>query len=276
VSTSAESVGPQRRQSKFQWFSRLGYATRGVIYLLIGWLALSFALGRRGGQTADSEQALQIISYQRFGDLMLGVVAVGFVGFALWRAVQALRDFDGHGRSLKGLVVRAGLLGSSVLHLSLAIAAASIIFHLGSNVGSGDQEYADWSAWLLAQPAGRWLVVAVALIAVGAGLAHFVKAWRKTFLNYLELTEVSQRWVTPISQAGLVARGLVLLMIGWFLLVVAYTFDPGAARGLPGALRTLHHQSYGPWLLGIVALGLMAFGVYSFLEAAFRRIKHTP
>ena len=275
MDTSVAVAGVDRRQSKFQWFSRLGYASRGAIYLIIGWLALSFALGN-GGQTADSEQALQIIAYQRFGDLMLGVVAVGFVAFALWRAVQAISDFDGHGRSLKGLMIRLGFLGSSFMHLSLAAAAGSIIFGIGTDLRSDDQEYADWSAWLLAQPAGRWLVAGIGVVAIGAGLAHFFRAWRKTFLNYMLVSETSARWVTPISQVGLAARGIVFLMIGWFLLVVAYTFDPDAARGLPGALRTLHHQSYGPWLLGVMALGLMAFGAYSFLEAAFRRIKHAP
>ena len=275
MSTSAKFVATGRRQSKFQWFSRLGYAARGVIYLIIGWLALSFARGS-GGNTADSKQALQIIAYQRFGDVMLGVVAAGLVGFALWRAVQAIRDFDAHGQSLKGLAIRAGQLGSSVLHLSLAAAAASIIFGIGTDLRSNDHDYADWSAWLLAQPAGRWLVAAVGVVAIGVGLAHFIKAWRKTFLNYMSVSESSERWVTPISQAGLVARGMVLLMIGWFFLKVAYTFDPGAARGLPGALRSLHQQAYGPWLLGAMALGLIAFGVYCFLEAVYRRIKHSP
>jgi len=99
LGTSAAVVGVDRRQSKFQWFSRLGYASRGVIYLIIGWLAVSFALGN-GGQTADSEQALHIIAYQRFGDLMLSVVAVGFVAFAVWRA--------GSGRGGPGLLRSAG------------------------------------------------------------------------------------------------------------------------------------------------------------------------
>jgi hypothetical protein len=275
ASTPTEAIALNRQQSKFQWFSRLGYATRGVIYLIIGWLALNFALGQ-GGQAADSKEALQIIGYQRFGDILLGVVMVGFLAFALWRAVQAIGDFDDQGRSFKGLVVRAGLLGSAFVHLSLAAAAASIIFGIGRNMSSGNQEYSDWTGWLLAQPAGRWLVAGVGVIAIGAGVAHFIKAWRKDFLKYMDLSDSTERWVTPISLAGLISRGVVFFMIGWFLLVVAYTFDPSAARGLPGALRTLHQQAYGPWLLGVMAIGLFSFGLYSLIEAAFRRIQRTP
>lgn len=263
-----------RRQNKFQWFSRLGYASRGVIYLVIGWLALSFALGQ-GGETADSKQALKLISYQEYGELMLGVVAVGFVAFALWRGVQAIADSDDHGTSLKGLVIRAGLLFSTFLHLSLAFVAVSIIFELGTNMQSNDQQYADWSAWLLAKPAGQMLVAGLGVIAIGAGVAHFIKAAKKTFLKYMAMSPHTKPGVVLISQVGLSARGFVLMIIGWFFVVVAYTTDPSAARGVPGALLTLHQQPYGPWLLGLTAVGLVCFGIYSLLEAVFRRIQRS-
>jgi len=257
--------------SSIIWLARSGYAARGVVYLIVGWLAVLAALGG-GGRTTDSEGALITILQQPFGEIMLALVALGLIGYALWRLVQGLMDTDHHGTDAKGLAIRGGLLVSAVTHVLLAFFALSLIFGWGSGGGSGDGATRDWTAWLLQQPFGRWLVALVGAAVIGAGLAHMIKGYRAKFERYLEMDADLLDKASPVCRFGLIARGVVFLIIGGFLLVAAWRFSSGEVVGLQGALQTLQQQPYGWILLAIVALGLFAFGVYSLIEARYRRI----
>ena len=253
---------------KLEWTARLGYSARGVVYLLVGWLALVAAFG--SGQTADTRGGLLHLLQQPMGDVLLGIVAVGLVAYSVWRLVQSIWDTDGHGTSAKGLAIRAGLLVSCFVHLALALFALSLIFGWGTG---GDSDNAqNWSARFMSHTHGRWLVFAFGVAVIGAGLAHVYKGWTAKFRKHFAMDHQTMRWAEPVCQFGLIARGMVFLMIGGFFIVAALQFDPSKARGLNGALQAVQQQPFGPYLLGVVALGLIAFAAYSILEAIYRRI----
>jgi len=247
--------------------ARLGYGARGLVYLIVGWLAFLAAFGR-GGETTDTKGSLREILQQPAGEALLAAVAVGLVGYSIWRFVQAVRDADDHGRDAKGLVVRAGLAVSGIVHLSLAFFAVSLIFGWGSGSGGGSE---DWTARVLAEQHGRWLVLLVGGAIVGAGVAQIWKGWFGTFRRLAADADI-MRWLGPVCRFGLTARGVVFLIVAGLVIVAALEFNAGKARGLDGALDALQRQPFGLYLLAIVALGLIAFGIYSIVEAVYRRI----
>ncbi len=254
------------------WLARLGYGSRGLVYLIVGGLALLDAVGTVGQESVDSKGALEKIIAQPFGQTLLSIVAVGLLGYSLWRLIQAVADPDDHGTGPKGVAVRGGLLVSCITHVGLAVFAASLIFGWGAGGGDGGNSAQDWTAWLLDKAFGRWLVGGLGLLVIGAGIAHFYKGATAGFEKYFIMDRGLMRWATPVCQFGLMARGVVFGIIGGFFIVAAVHFNSGQARGLKGALDTLEAQPFGPWMLGMVGTGLVAFGIYSLIEAGYRRI----
>lgn len=253
---------------KLEWAARMGYSARGVVYLIVGWLALVAAFG--SGQTTDTRGSLRHLLQQPMGDILLGLVALGLVCYSIWRFVQAVFDADRHGTDAKGLAIRIGLLVSCVMHLALALFAMSLIFGWGS--GGQDSQTQDWTARFMSHGYGRWAVFGLGLAVIGAGFAHIYKGWTAKFEQRFVMMREAMRWTRPVCQFGLIARGVVFLIIGGFFTAAAWQFDPSKARGLDGALQAVQQQPFGPYLLVIVALGLIAFGVYSVLESFYRRI----
>jgi Domain of Unknown Function (DUF1206) len=255
--------------------ARFGLAARGVVYAVIGLLAVQTAfLGR--GQVTGTQGAIQKIAEQ--SRLLLALVAIGLLGYALWRLVQGLMDPERRGRDPKGLAVRGGQTASGLVYAGLAVTAFRIVAGSGgSDAGAaggqgGNQALA---AGLLDKPFGRWLVILAGVAILCSGFSQLWQAYTKKFQRKLkmnEMDETERRLAVRTGQAGLASRGLVFLIMGWFLIQAALRYDPSQARGLPGALEALAGQPYGPWLLGIVALGLTCFGAYSFLQARYRRI----
>jgi hypothetical protein len=256
---------------RFEWLARLGYGARGVVYVLVGWFSMMAAIG--AGQPTDTKGALREILGQPFGKALLAIVALGLLCYTIWRAVQGWYDPDRHGTDAKALAVRGGMVASAAIHAALAVFALSLaVGWQGPGSGNGGDGARDWTAWLLAQPFGRWLVAAVGVAVLGAALGHFTKAWKATFRRYLRADERTLGLICPIGRAGLAAKGVVFLLIGVFFLTAAWRFDPSESGGLGKALQTLQAQPYGPWLLGVVAAGLFAFGIYSIVEGWYRRI----
>ncbi|MEX2494769.1 MAG: DUF1206 domain-containing protein [Woeseia sp.] len=249
--------------------ARAGYAARGVVYVIVGSMAALAALGP-GGETPDSEGALVQVLGAPFGKFLLVTIAAGLLCYACWRAVQALLDADSHGTDAKGLAIRSGLLVSAITHLGLTFVALGLVFGLGSG-GSGSSSQ-EWTARLMSESYGSWLVAAVGLVVMATGIAHGIKAWRADFARRFSMSGDERSLMLPISRFGLFARGAVFLIIGGFFAVAAIQQDPNEARGLSGALQALHSQPYGWILLGIVSLGLLAFGLYSIIESIYRRI----
>ncbi len=267
--TGRRAVEEAKGSGKYKALARLGYASRGVVYLIVGSFAVLAAFG--GGRTTDTKGALESLMSGPLGVALLALVALGLLAFAAWRAVQGIADADGHGQDGKALVIRGGLLVSAVTHLLLAIFAVSLIFGGGGGSG-GDSGTQSWIATLMEQPFGQWLVGVVGAAVVGAGIAQIIKGWTAKFDKRFKPGYDKLGWVRPLCRFGLIARGLVFMIIGSFIGIAAWKYDPEQARGLSGALQALQEQPFGQVLLGIVALGLVAFGLYCWVEAVYRRI----
>lgn len=251
-------------------FARIGYAARGVVYLLLGGLASVAALGS-GGTVTDTHGVFQEIISQPFGAILLAIVAFGLFCFALWRVAQSLFDADRLGTDGKAVLRRVSCGVSAIMNGALAVSAAGIALGNAAS-GGGENSAHDWTATLMAAPFGRWLVGAVGLAVVGTGLALAWKAWKGDVLKHLELSAQQHWWAKFMGRAGYVARGLVFLLIGGFLVLAALHANPEEATGLTGALRVLEAQPYGWLLFALTALGLFSFGAFQLVVAAFRRI----
>ncbi|ARV58521.1 hypothetical protein BZZ01_07585 [Nostocales cyanobacterium HT-58-2] len=252
--------------------ARFGYISKGVVYAVVGLLAAQAAFGS-GGRTTDTKGALQEIVNQPFGEFLLALVAIGLIGYVIFRFVQAIKDPEEKGTDAKGLVQRLGYFTNGLIYAGIALSAVRII--LGSGSGGNSNSTQDWTARLLSQPFGQWLVGAVGAFVIGLGFYEFYRAFTGKFrkkLNLRELDDSQRKLVMGISRFGLVARGIVFCIIGWFLIQAATQSDASQARGLGQALQALAQQPYGPWLLGFVALGLVAYGAYMMVQARYRQL----
>lgn len=258
------------KRNRLEMLARLGYVARGLVSLLVGLMALLAAIGQ-GGEVTGSKGALQRLFSQPWGTAMLGVVALGLFGFALWRALQSVLDADGLGRSWRALVVRGGQLISAAIYAGLGIFAVNLL--VGATSGGGEEQAArDWTRWLMGQPFGRWLVGAVGIGMLATALGMAGNAWTASFKKHLSCGADAAAWVVPLGRAGFAAQSVVFLIVGAFLVIAAYQSDPSEARGLGGALLALQEQPFGRIAFGLVALGLAAFGAFEFAEARYRRI----
>jgi Domain of Unknown Function (DUF1206) len=253
--------------------ARFGYAAKGTVYIIIGVLA-ALAAFNKGGRTTDSRGAFGEILSQPYGQVLLGAIAVGLAGYALWCVIQAIKDTENKGAGAKGIVIRLGYAVVGLLHAGLALTAVQLIVGSGGNRG-GEESSKEWTAALLAQPFGQWLVGAVGVGIIIVAIAQFYQAYTAKFREQLMREQMSGRvesLAKRAGQIGLAARGVVFGMIGIFLMLAALYTNPNAAQGLSGALRTLEQQPFGPWVLGVVALGLVAYGIYMLVLMWYRRI----
>jgi hypothetical protein len=253
-------------------WGRAGYVARGVLYLIVGALATLATLGRSGGETTDSKGALLRMFDQPLGTALLWTVAAGLAGYAVWRAADAILDPEGKGREPKKLAVRAWHLCSAITHAALAVFAVRLAIGDAPSRDGDLPQRATGSVFQL--PAGRWLVLAGGLVVVVVGLVHLVRGARGHYEKRLERRPT--RWVCWLGRFGHMARGVVIGTIGVFLGIAAIRFHSAEARGLEGALDALREQPYGKWLLLAVALGLVAFGVWSLVEARLRFMPASP
>ena len=249
--------------------ARFGYGARGIVYVVVGALALLAAIGQ-GGRAGDSKDALRAVLSGPFGAILVGLIALGLAGFALWRLVEGVTDADRRGTSPKGLAVRGAHLISAALYFGLAVSAASLSLGLGMSGGDGMH---DGTAWLLAKPFGRWLVALGGLGVIGGGLGFLGKAWRGDVTDRLALdTRARDRWAGPVGRFGYAARGIAFLIIGGFLVAAAWHQRSSDAKGLAEAFALLRAQPYGWILLGLVGAGHAAFGAFGLIQARYRHI----
>ncbi len=256
-----------------QGLVRLGYIVRGVLYGLVGVLALQVALGR-GGENTDKNGAIEKIGQEPFGHYLLILVTVGLIGYSLWGFVRAFLDPLGKGSDAKGMAQRAGYVVSGLTYGALVIPTfrAAIGSNQAQQGGSANQEM---TAWLMHQPFGPWLVGLIGLISMVGGFGQIYQGIKTDFKKDFKSEEMSpteMEWAVRVGRFGMAARGVIFAMLGFFLIQAALHVDPKQAKGLDGALATLAAQPFGPWLLGLVALGLVSFGVYSVLCGRWIRV----
>jgi len=253
----------------FEWLARAGFISRGLIYGIIGILAIKLAIGS-GGTTTNQQGALKTIAHQPFGKVLLTLVAIGLGGYALWRFVRAAL---GHGpEDTDSGFDRVAALASGIVYAALCVIAVEILLGSGSS-SSGNASKP--TAGVLGWPAGTWLVGLAGAVVIGIGLYQGYKGISQDFLDDSKTEQMSppvRAWISWIGIVGYLARMVVFALVGIFLIKAAIDYDPNKAVGLDGALAKIVHASYGPVLLGVVAAGLIAFGVYSLTDARYRRI----
>jgi hypothetical protein len=261
----------------FERMARFGYAMKGTVYVLLGALTLGAAL--RPDQSApDKKGALRTLLEQPFGRTMLGIVTVGLLAYALWRLMEGVLDTNNDGRGWKAIGKRIARVGSGVIYAALGYAAARTL--LGSaRASGGDGEIQDWTAWGMGQPFGRLAIAVIGLSVVGRGLQQLWHAYKAKLGEELavgQMNHTGRRAALITGRFGLAARGITFVLIGGFLTLAAWNADPGEAKGLGGALRYVETAPYGDALLGIVAIGLIAYGVFAMVEARYRVINTNP
>ena len=252
--------------------TRLGYAIKGFIYVTIGLLAIQGALGQ-GKTPVDQLGAIRTFSKFPFGQVLLWVVLIGLISYSLWGVIRAIMDPFHKGTDLKGLISRAGYLVSAATYASFAIATYQLI--TSGRSGSGNSQ-THLVAQIMSMPLGRYLIGAIGLLAIGAGLYQvymgFASKFEEQFKPYA-LTAEQYRGAVQVGRFGTMARGVVFAIVGFFFWLAAYYSNPGQVKGVDGALNYLAKQPYGLWLMGIVAAGLLAFGIYSLMTAAWFRFQ---
>jgi len=249
--------------------ARAGYFTKGVLYLTLGGLSVMAAW--MGGKASGSEEAVRTIGEQPFGQALLVLVGIGLFGYAAWKAVQAAVDTEGHGSDASGIMRRIGYAASSLIHVGLGITAVQLA--LGSAGSSGRKS---WLSELLATDFGPILVIVAGLAVIAAGLAQIREAYQERYrddLNFGRMSASERKAIDTSAKVGLYARGVVFPIMGVYLIKSGMSESPSYTKGVGGALDEIASSPVGPLGLGIVALGLAAYGVYMVASAKYRQVK---
>jgi hypothetical protein len=248
--------------------ARAGLTARGVIYILIGWIALLVALGQ-STREADQQGALQLLASKPYGLVSLWLLAVGFAAYALWRLSEAAFGVTGEGN---GAGPRLKSLGRGVVYAGFVYLTVKVITR---TQGSQSRQQQDVTAQAMQHPAGRWLVGIAGLIVVIIGLVLLIEGIRHKFMKNLRTSQMSartRRVVKWLGTIGTSARGVVFALAGVLVIQAAITHDAAKSGGIDKALLTLRHQPFGVVLLAVTALGLVIFGVYGLCEARWRKV----
>ena len=275
---SVEAKGKQvAKEAAFNpWMerlTRLGYAVKGFLYVAIGFIAIAGALGR-SKTPADQLGAIQEFSKLPYAGILLWVILLGLISYSLWGVIRAALDPFHKGNDLKGLLTRGGYLLSAVTYATFVIPTYHLIN--GASGGAGSASTVKMVSTVMNMTMGRWLVGAAGLAVIAAGLYQMYMGIKMDFDQRFKpyaLTAEQLKIAKQMGRFGTIARGVVFGLVGYFLVLAAYEANPGHAQGFDGALKYLARQPYGLWILAVIALGLIAFGLYSFMSAAWFRLK---
>ncbi len=258
------------RSRPFHWLVRAGFGARGLTYGVVGGIALALALGAGSAPAAPNQQgALELIDRAPLGRVAMVVIAVGLLAYAVWKLAQGIV-----GEPLAGdeLFDRVSNTAGGVVYLGFFAIAVRVLAGSGSSGSSAPRHAA---AGVLGWPGGRFLVGATGVVLIAISLYQIYAAWRGDFVRDSKTGKMNReerRGFVVLGRIGLIARALVFALIGYFVLRTALVYKPSEAVGLDGALARIHHQSLGPYLLGLVAAGLLVFALFSLLEARYRRL----
>jgi hypothetical protein len=253
------------------WLARTGLAARGAMYVLVGIIAVQIAV-TGSDQQADRSGAVRLVAKTPLGSVILWVLVVGFAGMTLWRLSEAIwgTNETGGGKATK----RLASLARAVFYAIVTYGILKYALGVGQP-SSSDTQSRDLTAAALKYPGGQVIVAIAGAAILGGGLYIMYRGFKLKFLKHLRLggtSPATRKVVTRLGQIGSMARGFVFGTVGTFLLIAAVDAKPGQAKGVDSALRALARTPLGPWLLVVVALGLVTFGVYSWCEAKWRAV----
>jgi hypothetical protein len=261
---------PSEARPAIKWLARLGMGCAGLLWIVVGALAVQVALGT-GGETTDKTGALQEIAEQPLGTALLVVVAIGFAGYALWRFVAGALGSKLETNEDMNWAKRLWYFARGAFYAFLCYTTVSVLVGSGSSSGGEQQQ----TEAIFDLPAGRWIVGAIGLGLAAWGLGSAYRALSRNFKDDLHTERMSatgRRWATRAGFVGYLARAVVFLVAAWFIVKAAVEYDPDEAVGLDGTLHRLAQESYGPILLGVVAAGLIVYGLFYFVRAAYREV----
>jgi hypothetical protein len=254
---------------------RLGYVVRGALYAVMGLLALEIVLSVAGGKATDLTGSLVVLVSNPFGKLVLIIVAIGLAAYSLWGFTRAIYDPLHRGSDASGYMARLGFVSSALSYAAIAFFAIQLLAGSGATTNDGTK---NTISSVLTHPAGGALTILIGLVVIGVALGQFLEAYRATFARDLKGAEMSPRTrdvVVKLGRFGMFARGVIFLIIGWFVVQAGIHHDPAQTQGFSGAFVFLLAQPFGRILLGIVALGFVSLGLHSFACARWVRLMGT-
>jgi fumarate reductase subunit D len=276
VQGGRNSVKRAAANPMLELLERLGYLVRGALYAVMGLLALGIALGVGGGQATDLSGSLVFLITNPFGKLTLIVVVIGLSAYSLWGFTRAIYDPLHRGKDAGGYAARLGFVSSAVSYALIVFFAVQILLGSGGTAGDSTQKTI---ATILTHPGGGPLTIVIGLVAIVIGLGQFLEAYRATFKEDLKGAEMStsERDIAiKLGRFGMFARGVIFVIIGWFLVQAGWHHDAGQVQGFGGAFLFLLGQPFGRVVLGITALGFVALGLHSFACARWIRLMGSP
>jgi hypothetical protein len=250
-------------------FARFGYLCKGFVYAVMGLLAAGTIVNR--GQIGDRQGAFRWILDKPFGRLVLIIMAVGLVGYAVWRVLSGIDDSERRGRDAKGIAIRIGSVARGLFYAWVASELALLVLRHRGGKGS-DIQARHWTARAMDEPFGRWLVAIAGACVVGYCGYQLYRAITGKLSKKIRTRSIPP-WLIAVSRFGLGARAIIAGVIGASLIRAAIHYSPAQARGTTGAMRSLAAQPFGAVLLALTGLGLAAYGVYAFVNARYRDIR---
>lgn len=273
-----------KRAARSDWtqgLARAGLVAKGITFAIVAALAFKVAFDS-GGKIEDRPGALQAVAQSTLGRFLLGALAVGLGGYALWRFAQAYLGETLESGEDEGWLKRIGLVARGLLYTWLFAMCLSLVFNAdepiaggGGGGGGGGQEEDRATAFALEQPLGRWLVALVGLAIIGAGLFNLYRAVSQRFRKDLkegQMEEEEREAYAVVGVVGHLARAMLFSLIGWFFVKAAWEYDSKEAIGLDGALRKVARAEYGDLLLGCTAAGLLAYALFCVVQARYREV----
>ena len=252
--------------------ARLGFVSKALIYGVVGGLAVA-AAAKAGGRVTDTSGALRFILRQPYGQALLIALAIGLFGYALWRVLDAYYDPDRHGTSVGGLVVRVGHAIRGGVYGVLGIEA----FRLAQGLrGSSGREAQLWTARIMDLPFGDWLIGLAGLIIVCVGASEVWYGLTAGIDKSIDLSRIPRRLrnaATNVSRFGVGARGVIIVVLGMFLVKAALERDPSEVHGTRQSILELSNAVSGRWMLAAIGAGLIAYAIDQVLHARCRRIR---
>jgi hypothetical protein len=253
--------------------ARAGLVVKGVLYAIVGILAWRLAAGL-GGKVTSLQGALVELLRQPFGSALILAAAIGLFGYTAWRTLQGFLDTDRRGRSWQALGVRSSYVARGAIHAVIGWKALQLYRGVPSRAPGPDDFVSDVFAW----PLGQWLVLAAGLGLLAYALYQLYRAWAGKLGKHFDATRLRREmgnWAIHASRAGIAARGLVFVVLAWYLLRSGWNVNPAEVAGSAEAIRVLGYppEPFGSWLLGATGLGLLAYGLYELLQARYRTVR---